>query len=204
LKLLSFFALNLKIKAMKTTMKSILFMAVLGLFACNSRSGDYMKDDSGQSAGNETSLTGQSGVQDDVSSPNIVQVASGSKDHTTLVTAVKAGELVDALSNAGPFTVFAPTNAAFNKLPAGTVDGLLKADKKETLVDILQYHVSVGVYKGESLMDGQSLGQVNGGNINITMVDGKPLINGKAHILASIVASNGIIHVIDEVLLPSK
>lgn len=131
-----------------------------------------------------------------------MQIAVGSKDHTTLVAAVKAGELVDALSNAGPFTVFAPTNAAFDKLPAGTVDGLLKPEAKESLQDILQYHVSVGVYNTEQLTDGQSLGQVNGGNITISVKDGKTMINGKATILASIKASNGVVHVIDEVLLP--
>ena len=131
-----------------------------------------------------------------------MQIAVGSKDHTTLVAAVKAGELVDALSNAGPFTVFAPTNAAFDKLPAGTVDGLLKPEAKESLQDILQYHVSVGVYNTDQLTDGQSLGQVNGGNITISVKDGKTMINGKATILASIKASNGVVHVIDEVLLP--
>jgi len=112
--------------------------------------------------------------------------------------------LVDALSNAGPFTVFAPTNAAFDKLPAGTVDGLLKPEKKEALTDILQYHVSVGVYKAEALQDGQKIGQVNGDNIIITKKDGKIMVNGTATIIASIPASNGIIHVIDGVLLPPK
>ena len=87
------------------------------------------------------------GVKDDVSNPNIVQVAVQSKDHTTLVAAVKAAGLVDALSNAGPFTVFAPTNAAFDKLPAGTVEGLLKPEKKDALTDILGYHTYVGVLK---------------------------------------------------------
>lgn len=145
---------------------------------------------------------GQSGVQDETSQKNVVQVAMGSKDHTTLVTAVKAAELVDALSNAGPFTVFAPTNAAFDKLPAGTVEGLLKPEKKEALTDILQYHVSVGVYKAESLQDGQILGQVNGGNITVSKKDGKIMLNGTATIVASVPASNGIIHVIDGVLLP--
>ena len=151
-----------------------------------------------------TATVGQSGVQDDASQKNVVQVAISSKDHTTLVTAVKAGELVDALSNAGPFTVFAPTNDAFSKLPAGTVDNLLKPESKETLVDILQYHVSVGVYKAESLMDGQNIGQVNGGNIKITKKDGAIYVNGTAKVIASIPASNGIIHVIDGVLLPPK
>lgn len=186
---------------MKTIYKTFLLAVSIGFFACNSASTDSGTDASAQS-GENTATVGQSGVQDDVSNPNIVQIAVGSKDHTTLVTAVKAGELVDALSNAGPFTVFAPTNAAFDKLPAGTVEGLLKADKKETLVDILQYHVNVGVYKAENLKDGQILGQVNGANVKVSIVDGKPVLNGKAHILASIVASNGIIHVVDEVLLP--
>ncbi len=141
-------------------------------------------------------------MQDKESAANIVQVASGSADHTTLVAAVKAGELVDVLSNAGPFTVFAPTNAAFEKLPAGTVDDLLKPENKEKLVDILEYHVTVGVYKAEALTDGQVLGQVNGSNIKVSIKDGKTWLNGKASIIASIPTTNGIIHVVDEVLLP--
>jgi uncharacterized surface protein with fasciclin (FAS1) repeats len=144
---------------------------------------------------------GQSAVQDDVSQKDVVKVAAGSADHTTLVTAVKAAELVDALSNAGPFTVFAPTNAAFAKLPPGTVEGLLKPDKKETLQDILQYHVAVGVFKPDMLQDGQSLSMANGGNVSIGVKDGKITVNG-ANIVATVPASNGIIHVIDDVLLP--
>lgn len=182
------------------TIPYFLFSIVLGLSACTSQS----EQGNTETTATEAPGAGQSSVKDDVSNPHIVQVAVGSKDHTTLVTAVKAADLVDALSNAGPFTVFAPTNAAFEKLPAGAVEGLLKPDQKEALTDILQYHVSVGVYKAESLQDGQNLGQVNGANIKITIVDGKPIINGKAHILASIPASNGMIHVIDEVLIPSK
>lgn len=150
----------------------------------------------------QNSGAGQSAVQDEASQKNVVQIAVGSKDHTTLVTAVKAAELVDVLSNAGPFTVFAPTNAAFDKLPSGTVAGLLKPEKKDDLADILQYHVSVGVYKPEQLQDGQTLGQVNGGNITISKKDGKIIVNGTATVVASIPASNGIIHVIDGVLLP--
>ena len=145
---------------------------------------------------------GQSGVQDDVSSPNIVQVAVGSKDHTTLVTAVKAAGLVDALSNAGPFTVFAPTNAAFEKLPNGTVEGLLKEDKLQDLKGILEYHTYVGSLKTDYMQDGQSFEQVSGQKITITKKEGKTFVNGTAEIVASIPASNGIIHVINEVLLP--
>ncbi|CAN5381166.1 fasciclin domain-containing protein [soil metagenome] len=183
---------------MKPTFKYI-FVAAVFIAGCNSTPESESTDAPIES---ENVVSGQSAVKDDVSSPNIVQVAVGSKDHTTLVAALKAAELVDALSNAGPFTVFAPTNAAFDKLPAGTLEGLLKPEKKETLIDILQYHVAVGVYKAESFIDGQSLGEVNGSNIKISIVDGKPVINGKTHIIASIPTSNGIIHVIDEVLLP--
>jgi uncharacterized surface protein with fasciclin (FAS1) repeats len=170
------------------------------LFACNSAE----KNEAQNNNTEETQSIGQSGVQDDASQKNVVQVAVSSKDHTTLVTAVQAGELVDALSNAGPFTVFAPTNEAFNKLPAGTVESLLKPESKESLVDILQYHVSVGVYKTDLMQDGQSIGQVNGGNVKITKKDGVFYVNGNAKIVASIPAANGIVHVIDAVLLPPK
>ena len=144
---------------------------------------------------------GQSAVQDDVSQKDVVKVAAGSPDHTTLVTAVKAAELVDVLSNAGPFTVFAPTNAAFDKLPAGTVEDLLKPEKKEALADILQYHVAVAVYKPEMLQDGQIINMANGGNVTIGVKDGKITVNG-ANVVATVPASNGIVHVIDAVLLP--
>lgn len=162
--------------------------------------------DTGQKQGSTESTLqdskGQSAVVDDASQKNVVQVAVASKDHTTLVTAIKAASLVDALSNAGPFTVFAPTNEAFALLPSGTVDGLLKPEKNETLTDILQYHVSVGVFKTEAMTDGQTIGQVNGDNITISKKDGKIIINGNASIVATVPASNGIVYVIDKVLLP--
>lgn len=181
------------------TIFSILSLG-LGFWAC---SNDNSKTATTIESANSTAESkGQSGVQDDVSAKNVVQVAAGSKDHTTLVAAVQAADLVNALSNAGPFTVFAPTNEAFALLPAGTVEGLLKPEKKETLVDILQYHVSVGVFKTENMNDGQTIGQVNGGNITISKKDGKIMVNGIAEIKATIPASNGIIYVIDKVLLP--
>ena len=154
--------------------------------------------------GNTTAAAhgGQASVQDHVSQKDVVKVAVGSPDHSTLVTAVKAADLVDVLSNAGPFTVFAPTNAAFDKLPAGTVEGLLKPDQKDALKNILEYHTYVGSLKIEYMQDGQSFEQVNGGKISISKKDGKTMVNGKATVLTSIPTSNGIIHVIDEVLLP--
>ena len=100
---------------------------------------------------------GQEAVKDDVSQKDVVKIAVGSSDHTTLVAALKQADYVDDLSNAGPFTVFAPTNEAFNKLPAGTLDGLMKDDKKADLQNILEYHVAVGVYKTENMQDGQKL-----------------------------------------------
>lgn len=144
---------------------------------------------------------GQSAVIDATSKPNIVQVASGSKDHTTLVAAIQAAGLVDALSNAGPFTVYAPTNAAFDKLPAGTVEGLLKPESLEALKNILEYHTYVGVLKPEYVQSGQEFEQVNGGKIKLTKSGDKLLVNG-SEIVASIATSNGIIYVINDVLLP--
>lgn len=167
------------------------------IYACNSTSVES------QTTSEENAVTaGQSAVHDDESAKDVVKVAAGSKDHTTLVTAVKQAELVDALSNAGPFTVFAPTNAAFDKLPKGTVEDLLKPENKEKLQDILQYHVYVGSLKTDLMQDGQTLNEVNGGNITISKKDDKIVINNSANIIASIPASNGIIHVIDAVLLP--
>lgn len=150
----------------------------------------------------EPASVGQSGVQDDVSQKNIVQVAVGSKDHTTLVAAVKAASLVDALSNAGPFTVFAPTDEAFSKLPKETLDNLMKPENKAALSNILEYHTFVGVVKTGQMRDGQKLNQVNLKNITLSVKDGNVTINGNAHIIASVPASNGIVHVIDAVLLP--
>ena len=188
---------NMKISIIYTLGLSVMLFGS----SCNSND-DQNKTTEIETISDAKATVGQSGVQDDQSAKNVVQVAVGSKDHTTLVTAIKAGDLVDALSNAGPFTVFAPTNAAFDKLPAGTVEGLLKAEKKNDLIDILQYHVAVGVFKEDMLQDGQTIGQVNGSNITISKKDGKIMINGVANIIGSVPASNGIVYIIDAVLLP--
>ena len=179
--------------------KAFLFTLVVG-FALSSCSNNETNPAVNEAASVEVG-PGQSAVVDETSSPNIVQVAVGSKDHTTLVTAVKAAELVDALSNAGPFTVFAPTNAAFEKLPPGTVEGLLAPEKKEDLANILGYHTYVGSLKTEYMNDGQEFDMVFGGKVKITKKEGKTFVNG-SEILASIPTSNGIIHVIGDVLLP--
>ena len=183
---------------MKKIFNLLLIAGTLLLANCSNNTATQEEKPADQAA----VASGQEAVKDDESAKDVVKIAVGSKDHTTLVAALKQAELVTSLSNAGPFTVFAPTNDAFNKLPAGTVDGLMKEDKKADLQNILQYHVAVAVYKTENMTDGQIIGQANGDNITLTVKDGKVVVNGTANIVASIPATNGIIHVIDAVLLP--
>ena len=183
---------------MKKSIKTLVLASLLIAFGCK-QNGDVPTETTTEST--ETKASGQEGVVDETSAPNIVQVASGSKDHTTLVAAVKAADLVRALSNAGPFTVFAPTNAAFDKLPAGTVEGLLKPEKKGDLQNILGYHTYVGNLKIEYMQDAQEFDMVYGGKVKITKKGDKTFVNG-SEILATIPTSNGIIHVIGDVLLP--
>ena len=185
---------------MKELLQACILMAFICLFSCNNADDATAKN----STTDTTSVLagGQEKVNDDMSQKDVVKVAMGSKDHSTLVAAVKQADLVTSLSNAGPFTVFAPVNAAFDKLPAGTVDGLMKDDKKADLQNILQYHVAVGVLKKEGFTDGQKIGMVNGDDIIVSVKDGNVILNNSAAIIATIPASNGIIHVIDAVLLP--
>ncbi|MCC5932415.1 MAG: fasciclin domain-containing protein [Cyclobacteriaceae bacterium] len=142
---------------------------------------------------------GQSAVVDPDSKPNVVQVAIGSPDHSTLVKAVQAANLVDDLSNVGPFTVFAPVNSAFDALPSGVLQSLLKPENKESLIDILEYHVYVGVIRESMIRDGQVLNQVNGKNVRLGK-SGDALTVNDANIIGTVEASNGIVYVIDKVL----
>jgi uncharacterized surface protein with fasciclin (FAS1) repeats len=147
---------------------------------------------------------GQSNVKDDTSTPDVVRVAANSDAHKTLVAALKAADYVDVLSNAGPFTVFAPTDEAFAKLPAGTVDDLVKPENKPTLQNILEYHVYVGNIREQQIQDGMQLNQVNLENVTLNKSpDGKITING-ANVIGAISASNGTVYVIDAVLLPPQ
>ncbi|MFN0064246.1 MAG: fasciclin domain-containing protein [Myxococcaceae bacterium] len=133
---------------------------------------------------------------------DIVDIAAGSKDHKTLVAALKAADYVMSLKNPGPLTVFAPTDAAFAKLPAGTLETLLKPENQGQLQKILQYHVTPATYETKWLKEGQTLGQANGQKVKIGVSGTKVTVNG-ANVLASVRASNGIVHVIDAVLLPA-
>ena len=149
-------------------------------------------------------------------SKNIVENAVNSKDHTTLVAAVKAAGLVDTLESKGPFTVFAPTNAAFDKLPRGTVSSLLKPENKTQLKNVLTYHVVAGKYSAATLAKEAN---ANGGKLELKTVEGEPItiegdkmggwwvIDGKGDkakiTIADVNQSNGVIHVINGVLLPN-
>lgn len=134
--------------------------------------------------------------------PTVVGVAVGSPDHTTLVAAVQHVKYEDVLSNVGPFTVYAPTDAAFAALPAGTLDNLLKPENKATLEDILEYHVALGVFKPENMTNGRRLGMANMKNTQVSVgEDGTVMIND-AKVLGSVEAANGLVVVIDKVLLP--
>ena len=139
-----------------------------------------------------------------VPSKNIVENAAGSADHTTLVAAVKAAGLAETLSGAGPFTVFAPTNEAFAKLPAGAVDNLLKPEMKKDLTGVLTYHVVPGALRAADLKDGMKLKTVNGKELMVSVKDGKVMINGANVTIADVISSNGVTHVIDGVLMPKK
>ena len=146
--------------------------------------------------------------------PNIVSVASGNADFSTLVTAVKAAGLVETLSGEGPFTVFAPNNAAFDKLPAGTVDGLLKPESLDKLKAVLTYHVVSGKFDAATVIDAinknngkYTVTTVQGGTIILSLKDGKVMLtdaNGGTAtvVLADVAASNGVIHAIDTVVMP--
>lgn len=138
-----------------------------------------------------------------VTSETIVDIAAWNEDFSTLVAAVVAADLADTLSSEGPFTVFAPLNSAFAKLPAGTVETLLLEENKELLQSILTYHVLAGDIRASALQKGLSVETVEGSEVRFEMTGGKWYINGAQILSTDIVAANGVIHVIDSVILPS-
>ena len=135
-------------------------------------------------------------------SKDIIDNAMNSKDHTTLVAAVKAASLVGTLKGTGPFTVFAPTNAAFDKLPEGTVDELLKPENKAKLTAILTYHVVAGKVMAADVVKLTDAKTVQGGSIKVKAAGGKVMVDNATVVKADIGASNGVIHVVDTVLMP--
>ncbi len=149
-----------------------------------------------------SSFTAKTKSVHEVVEADIVELAASTDFLSTLVAAVKAGDLVDVLKGDGPFTVFAPTNEAFAKLPAGTVENLLKPENKEKLIAVLTYHVVPGKILSSDLKNGQKAKTVEGSEITVTLKDGKAMINNATVTSADIMADNGVVHVIDTVILP--
>lgn len=182
---------------------TVLLFSAIAISSCNS-SGDKKPAEDTTTTTTTTTVTTQETTPPVEVAKDIVDIAAGSADHSTLVAAVKAAGLVETLKGAGPFTVFAPTNAAFNALPAGTVDNLLKPENKADLTNVLTYHVVAGTLKAADLTNGQKLKTVQGTDLTVSIKDGKVMINGANVTAADLMASNGVIHVIDAVVLPKK
>ncbi len=173
----------------------------LALIACKTENNEAPTNSTAAPAENTEERTGQAFMTDDEATPNCLEIAIGSPDHTTLVAAVQAAQVENALVNVGPLTVFAPTDEAFAALPEGTVENLVKPENKAALANILKFHVTPGNLNTSILTKLKQLGQANNQYIQVEVVDGKPVIGG-ANIIASVKAGNGIVHVIDKVLLP--
>lgn len=193
---------------MKKKFLSLAMVALLAgatFTACNNNNTSEEATDS--MAMDSTAMNTEEGVMVGgammVPSKNIVENAAGSSEHTTLVAAVQAAGLAETLSAAGPFTVFAPTNAAFDALPAGAVDGLLKPENKDKLTKVLTYHVVSGSYKAADLTDGMELTTVEGEKLKVSVKDGVVMVGGATVTTADVISSNGVTHVIDAVLMPS-
>lgn len=177
----------------------IVLMLAFGLASCGSQNTAEVA-----SSDSEVSKeAGQAFIQDDLGKPSVLQIAIDSPDHTTLVAAVQAADLENVLVNAGPLMVFAPINEAFAALPEGTVETLLKPENKEQLATILKHHVTAGNYDKEFLKKFKKLGQADDTSVMIE-VKGDDVYVGGAKILASVEAGNGIVHVVDKVILPSS
>ncbi|MEW4923902.1 fasciclin domain-containing protein [Algibacter sp. 2305UL17-15] len=177
------------------------FVFVALVYSCKNENKQTSTTSTDSNSETSTEQTGQAFIEDDEGTPNCLQIAIGSPDHKTLVAAVQAAQVENALVNVGPLTVFAPTDEAFAALPEGTVEDLVKPENKKTLANILKYHVTPGNLSTTILTKLPRLGQANNQYVKIEVVDGKPVIGG-ANIVASVKAGNGIVHVIDKVLLP--
>lgn len=191
---------------MKTKLNYFLAaIGLVGLISCGSAEQGATPTTEGASTAEQNTPLGQASVQDDESAANILQVAIGSADHSTLVAAVQAAKIEHVLVNAGPLTVFAPVNAAFDALPAGTVDNLLKPENLATLGDILKGHAAPGSFDLEALKKEQRKGRkiymANGSYLEVT-VEGDDVFVGGAKVIGTIQTSNGIINVVDKVILP--
>lgn len=190
--------------------KSIAVMAIMGLVATSC--GKKVETETTTETVTDTTMT----TEAEVVTPNIVEVAAGNENFSTLVAAVKAADLVETLSGDGPFTVFAPTNDAFAKLPKGTVDMLLMPENKEKLAGILTYHVVAGKFDAATVIDAikknnnkYTVTTVQGAKIDLSLKDDKVMLTDATGAMATVMmpdveASNGVIHAIDAVVMPTK
>ncbi len=191
---------------MKTIIKMLLLFGLILISSCkdNAKEEENVLNTSKSEQEIETAeKQGQAFLKDDEAKPTVLTIAINSKDHSTLVTAVKAAELENVLVNTGPLMVFAPTNEAFEALPEGTVENLLKPENKERLAYILKHHVTPGNYSKEFLKKFKSLGQASNETIEIE-VKGEDVYVGGAKIIGSATAGNGIVHIVDKVILPEN
>ncbi len=172
---------------MKTTLIAVSAMAVLA-------AGSGLADAGGKKSKEKAEVK--------TTEMTVVEIAAGNEDFSTLVAAVQAAGLVETLSGEGPFTVFAPTNEAFAKLPEGTVESLLLPENKDTLIAILTYHVVAGNVMAKDVVKLESAKTVQGGDVTVTVKEGTVMIDSATVIKADIKAKNGVIHVIDTVILP--
>ena len=191
----------MKTKHLLKVVSVVVFL--IALYSCKNEKNTENTTETSTSTDVKTGDKGQAFIKDDGSTPNVLQIAIGSPDHTTLVAAVQAAGLENVLVNAGPLMVFAPTNAAFDALPAGTVEELLKPENKQKLATILKHHVTAGNYDKNFLKNFKKLGQADDTNTTVE-VKGDDVYIGGAKILGSVKAGNGIVHVVDKVILPKS
>lgn len=192
---------------MKSTLVTMLLFAIVFTGCKNNQQSENETQSTTSITEVSSSNKGQAFIEDENAEPNALQLAISSTDHTTLVAAVQAAKVENALVNVGPLSVFAPTNAAFDKLPEGTLDDLLKPENKEKLAKILINHVAPGNYPIETLRKnvekGRTLYMASGEYLQVTQ-EGEDVYVGGTKIVGSIKVSNGWVHVIENIILPKK
>lgn len=177
----------------------------LGVAACGSDDSDSDSSGSSTAVENTTDMNSSGTTSEAMGTEDIVAVAQGNKDLSTLVKAVTAADLASTLQGEGPYTVFAPTNEAFAALPPAELNRLLKPANKDELANILTYHVAEGDVKSSDLKNGQMIKTVQGGELKVTIADDGTVKIGDATVVTpDVEASNGTVHVIDTVLIPSN
>ena len=194
---------------MKTLIKSLLLFAFLGYFVACNNSAKSSEDNASQTTTNDTSneKTGQAFIKDEGGTPNALQLAMQSEDHTTLVSAVQAASVENALVNVGPLTVFAPNNKAFDKIDKATFNDLLKPENKGKLALILTNHVAPSNFPVEMLKKNaeknRKLYMASGEYVEVTQQDGDLYVGG-TKIIATVNVSNGWVHIVEDVILPKN